>query len=48
MVAKMPVIAISSASSGESNRVRTKSAGVTKPCRCETDQRRIRIRKNSG
>ena len=48
IVATIPVIATSSASSGESNRVRTKSAGVTKPCRCDTDQSRIRIRKNSG
>ena len=48
MVATMPVIATSSASVGESKRVRTKSAGVTKPCRCDTDQSRTRTRKTSG
>lgn len=48
MVATMPVIAISSASTGESNRLRTKSAGVTKPCRCDTDQRRTSTRNTSG
>ena len=48
IVATMPVIAISSASVGDSNRARTKSAGVTKPCRCETDQSRTRTRKTSG
>ncbi len=48
MVATIPVIAISRASVGESYRVRTKSAGVTKPCRCDTDQSRTRIRKNKG
>ena len=44
----MPVIAISRASVGEPNRVRTKSAGVTKPCRCETDQSRTTTRKTNG
>ncbi len=48
IVATMPVIATSSASVGEPNRARTKSAGVTNPCRCDTDQSRIRTRKNSG
>ncbi len=44
----MPVIATSSASVGEPNRARTKSAGVTNPCTCDTDQSRIRNRNTSG
>src|SRR5215475_16231158 len=40
MVATIPVIATSSAMVDEPERARTKSAGVTKPCRCETDQSR--------
>ena len=48
MVATMPVIATSSARIGEPNRLRTKSAGVTNPCRCETDQSRHSTRNTSG
>ncbi|GAA3446755.1 hypothetical protein GCM10018955_61940 [Planomonospora venezuelensis] len=48
MVATMPVIATSSASVGEPKRARTKSAGVTKPWMCETDQSRISTRKTIG
>ncbi len=48
MVATMPVIATSRASVDDPNRARTKSAGVTKPCTCDTDHSRITTRKISG
>jgi hypothetical protein len=48
MVATMPVMATSRASVEEPNRARTKSAGVTNPCTCETDHSRISTRKTSG
>ena len=48
MVATMPVIATSSAIVDEPDRARTKSAGVTKPCRCDTDHSRHSTRNTSG
>ena len=48
MVATMPVIAMSSARVGEPNRARTKSAGVTNPCRCDTDHIRHSTRNTIG
>ena len=48
MVATRPVIETTSAKARESNRARTKSAEVTKPCLCDTDQSRIRTRNTSG
>jgi hypothetical protein len=48
MVATIPVTATSNAMVDEPDRDRTKSAGVTKPCRCDTDHSRARIRNTSG
>jgi hypothetical protein len=48
MVATMPVIAMTRASVGEPNLARTKSAGVTNPCRCDTDHRRTSTRNAIG
>src|SRR5690348_8781205 len=48
IVATIPVIAISSASVREPNRARTNSAGVTKPCRWDTDHNRISTRNTGG
>jgi hypothetical protein len=48
MVATMPVIAISKASTCEPYRAFTKSAGVMYPCTRETDQSRSSGRKTSG
>ncbi len=48
IVATMPVMATSSAIVGESNRARTKSAGVTKPCTWLTDHSRTRNSSTSG
>ena len=44
----IPVIATSSAIVGESNRDRTKSAGVTKPRTWLTDHSRMTTRNTSG
>src|SRR5215475_10087491 len=48
MVGTMPVMATSSAMVDEPERARTKSAGVTKPCRCDTDQSRTSGTNTSG
>ena len=48
IVATIPVMATSSASVDEPNLARTKSAGVTNPCRCDTDQSRTRTRNTIG
>ena len=48
IVATIPVSATSSASVGEPERARTKSAGVTKPCTWLTDHSRASTRKTSG
>src|SRR5438034_3896772 len=48
IVATIPVTATSSAMVEEPDRARTKSAGVTKPCRCDTDHRRTRTTNTIG
>src|SRR5256885_4650550 len=48
MVATIPVTATSSAMVEEPDRARTKSAGVTNPCRCETDHSRASTTNTSG
>src|SRR5258705_10812764 len=48
MVATMPVIATSSAMVDEPDRARTKSAGVTKPCRWDTDHSRASTTNTNG
>jgi hypothetical protein len=48
IVATMPVTATRRAIVDDPDRARTKSAGVTKPCRCETDHSRQSTRNTSG